>query len=596
MPEPYKLLLVGGGKAHVMTLRLWKETAPSSSSSSFSPPSSPSSSPAPPPRPRLALVSESPTSCYSGMLPGVISGAYSPEQALLPLEPLCAAAGFDLIVGKVRRVSSERKEVELEVADGGGKSTSTSSSSSSSSFSPSSPSSSSSSSSSTRLLRLGYETLSLDVGSTAKGGFDARVSERSIAVKPVGSLLERLRPLFEACEAAAAPSPPSSSSPPASLPSVVVVGGGAAGVEIAAAVAARLERAKGKKKEKEKERGHAPPPPPSSSSSSSSSAAAAAPLVSLVTGPRGLLPEESRSAAALVARELRRAGVRVVSGARVVSTPESVFAGARKGEEGRGGTQRGCGVVAVAVADRDGRGASSPPSSPSSSSPPPPPPPLLLLPADFVLWCTGSRPHPWLRDRTDLDLDEEGFVRVDSSLRCRPRRRRPRGESFGGGGGGGGGGDDDGAPPLAPPPPPPPPLPSAFAAGDCASVVPLEIPPSSSTSRSRSPPKSGVYAVRAGEQVLLPNLRAAVEAGGGGGEGGAEGGEGGGAGGGPPPPLPPLRRWSPSRQGRPALSLLSMGNGRAVALWPWRWVPAVAGGWVWLLKDFIDRRWIRAGR
>jgi len=83
--------------------------------------------------------------------------------------------------------------------------------------------------------------------------------------------------------------------------------------------------------------------------------------------------------------------------------------------------------------------------------------------------------------------------------------------------------------------------------------------------------------VRAGEQVLLPNLLAAV-------------GEGAGGGGDPPPPA----RWDASREGRPALSLLSLGNGRAVALWPWRWVPAVAGEGVWLLKDFIDRRWVRA--
>ena len=525
-----------------MTLRRWKERAPPSSpsSSASSPPSSLSSSSPSSLPPRLALVSESPTSCYSGMLPGVISGAYSPEQALLPLGPLCAAAGFDLIVGKVRRVSSESREVDVDVEgeeeageeEERGKPTKKKTSS---------------------VLRLGYEMLSLDVGSTARGDFE-KASKRSIAVKPVHSLLERLRPLFEACEAASASSSSSSSSsPPASLPCVVVVGGGAAGVEIAAAVSARLERAKKKKKENEEKRGLLPP---------SSSSASAPLLVSLVTGPRGLLPDESRPAAALVARELRRAGVRVVSGARVVSTPASVFAAAGKEEEGQGGTQQQAprGAVAVAVGDGDGDpdrgGASSSSSSSSSSSPP-----LLLLPADFVLWCTGSRPHPWLRDRTDLELDDEGFIRVDASLRCRSR---------------GGGGDDAAAP-----------LPSAFAAGDCASISSFdeEDPqsPSSSSSPS-SPPKSGVYAVRAGEQVLLPNLRAAVRSS----SGAAAGG------GGPsfPPPPPPPQSWSPSRQGRPALSLLSLGNGRAVALWPWRWVPAVAGRWVWLLKDFIDRRWV----
>jgi len=515
MMETYELLLLGGGHAHVMTLRRWeKRRAPSSSSSTSSAlPSAPASPPLQQ-RPRLALVSSSPASCYSGMLPGVIAGLYAPEQALVPLAPLCAAAGFDLIVAKVKSVSSRRKEVEVEVEDDGG------------------------AGSTTRMLRLGYETLSLNVGSTASGNFEVGTSKRSIAAKPAHSLLERLQPLFDACEAAsaAAPSSPaasssssSSSSPPAAaLPSVVVVGGGAAGVEIAAAVAARLQRAAAAKKEKE-------PSPP---------------LVSLVTGPRGLLPEESRSAAALVSRELRRAGVRVVPGGRVVSTPASVF-GKEEEEEGKGGGTGARGAVAVEVAVDCDCGGGGGGASPSSSFSPP-----LLLPADFVLWCTGSAPHRWQRDSTDLELDEGGFIRVDPSLRCRSR-------------------------PLPSPPPPsssdPSALPpSVFAAGDCAGVS-LFDPPSPPPPAFSTPPKSGVYAVRAGEQVLLPNLLAAV-------------GEGADGGGDPPPPA----RWDASREGRPALSLLSLGNGRAVALWPWRWVPAVAGEGVWLLKDFIDRRWVRA--
>jgi selenide,water dikinase len=514
MMETYELLLLGGGHAHVMTLRRWeKRRAPSSSSSTSSAlPSAPASPPLQQ-RPRLALVSSSPASCYSGMLPGVIAGLYAPEQALVPLAPRCAAAGFDLIVAKVKSVSSRRKEVEVEVEDDGG------------------------AGSTTRMLRLGYETLSLNVGSTASGNFEVGTSKRSIAAKPAHSLLERLQPLFDACEAAsaAAPSSPaassssSSSSPPAAaLPSVVVVGGGAAGVEIAAAVAARLQRAAAAKKEKE-------PSPP---------------LVSLVTGPRGLLPEESRSAAALVSRELRRAGVRVVPRGRVVSTPASVF-GKEEEEEGKGGGTGARGAVAVEVAVDCDCGGGGGGASPSSSFSPP-----LLLPADFVLWCTGSAPHRWQRDSTDLELDEGGFIRVDPSLRCRSR-------------------------PLPSPPPPsssdPSALPpSVFAAGDCAGVS-LFDPPSPPPPAFSTPPKSGVYAVRAGEQVLLPNLLAAV-------------GEGAGGGGDPPPPA----RWDASREGRPALSLLSLGNGRAVALWPWRWVPAVAGEGVWLLKDFIDRRWVRA--
>ena len=101
MMETYELLLLGGGHAHVMTLRRWeKRRAPSSSSSTSSAlPSAPASPPLQQ-RPRLALVSSSPASCYSGMLPGVIAGLYAPEQALVPLAPRTGAAAPRLHCGE----------------------------------------------------------------------------------------------------------------------------------------------------------------------------------------------------------------------------------------------------------------------------------------------------------------------------------------------------------------------------------------------------------------------------------------------------------------------------------------------------------------
>lgn len=91
--------------------------------------------------------------------------------------------------------------------------------------------------------------------------------------------------------------------------------------------------------------------------------------------------------------------------------------------------------------------------------------------------------------------------------------------------------------------------PEIFATGDCASI------------RHRPRPKSGVYAVRHGE-VLAVNLRTAFE-------GGA------------------LQRYEPQPR---ALRLISCGARYAIAErgeWSWQ------GRLVWLLKDRIDRRWVR---
>jgi selenide, water dikinase len=89
-----------------------------------------------------------------------------------------------------------------------------------------------------------------------------------------------------------------------------------------------------------------------------------------------------------------------------------------------------------------------------------------------------------------------------------------------------------------------------FASGDCASLL--------------SDPglaKAGVYAVRQGP-VLAHNLKA--RAGG--------------------------RALRPYRPQRDFLSLLNLGDGRAVAT---KWGVSAEGAWAWWLKDAIDRRFVR---
>jgi selenide,water dikinase len=92
-----------------------------------------------------------------------------------------------------------------------------------------------------------------------------------------------------------------------------------------------------------------------------------------------------------------------------------------------------------------------------------------------------------------------------------------------------------------------------FATGDCASLV-------------TGPPlaKAGVFAVRQGP-VLAYNLRSRATG----------------------------RALKPYRPQRDFLSLLNLGDGRAVAS---KWGLSAEGAWAWRLKDWIDRRFVERYR
>jgi pyridine nucleotide-disulfide oxidoreductase family protein len=92
-----------------------------------------------------------------------------------------------------------------------------------------------------------------------------------------------------------------------------------------------------------------------------------------------------------------------------------------------------------------------------------------------------------------------------------------------------------------------------FATGDCASLV-----------AAPDLAKAGVYAVRQGP-VLAHNLRARLTG-------------------------RPLRPYRPQRD---FLSLLNLGDGRAVAS---KWGLSAEGAWAWRLKDRIDRRFVERYR
>ncbi|MES2631595.1 MAG: FAD-dependent oxidoreductase [Pseudomonadota bacterium] len=135
-------------------------------------------------------------------------------------------------------------------------------------------------------------------------------------------------------------------------------------------------------------------------------------------------------------------------------------------------------------------------------------PPLRF---DACWLATGAAAPTWLRS-SGLDLDARGFVRVTQCLQSRSHSH-------------------------------------VFAAGDVAS--PEVSPP---------PPKSGVYAVRAG-LPLAHNLRAICTG-------------------------QPLVQWKPQQR---ALYLVSTGDRNAIGIWgAWSW----QGRWAWRWKSRIDHAFV----
>ncbi|HVP08992.1 MAG TPA: FAD-dependent oxidoreductase [Burkholderiales bacterium] len=161
-----RLVLLGGGHAHAFALLKLRDFVSRNL--------------------ETVLVSPGPAHTYSGMVPGVIAGHYSPQQAQIDLALLARRAGAGFLQARAVAIDTSDKQVVL--ADGS---------------------------------TVGYDVLSLDVGSVPE---DA--GPGAIAVKPFDAFIARWR---EALEARAAPR-------------IAVVGAGAGGVEIAMAMKFALDR------------------------------------------------------------------------------------------------------------------------------------------------------------------------------------------------------------------------------------------------------------------------------------------------------------------------------------------------------------------
>jgi selenide,water dikinase len=92
-PSPKRVILVGGGHAHVLLIKKWG-MAPVSDA-------------------QLILVSPQQVTPYSGMLPGLVAGHYRVDDIHINLPLLCQWAGVHFVQGKVNGIDQDSKLVRL---------------------------------------------------------------------------------------------------------------------------------------------------------------------------------------------------------------------------------------------------------------------------------------------------------------------------------------------------------------------------------------------------------------------------------------------------------------------------------------------------
>ena len=134
-PLTRDLVLVGGGHAHALVLRMWGMN--------------------PLPGARLTVIDPGPAAPYSGMLPGLVAGHYAREELEIDLVRLCRFAGARLIMAHAIGIDATARRIAVE---GKGE--------------------------------IGYDIASVDVGIHAAMPEIPGFAEHAIGAKPLGTFAE----------------------------------------------------------------------------------------------------------------------------------------------------------------------------------------------------------------------------------------------------------------------------------------------------------------------------------------------------------------------------------------------------------------------
>ena len=141
VPLTRDLVLVGGGHAHALVLRMWGMN--------------------PMPGARVTVINPGPTAPYTGMLPGHIAGHYQRDDLEIDLVKICQHAGARLIVDRAVGIDRGRREVLLAGRE-----------------------------------PVAYDVASIDIGITAQMDLPG-FAEHAIAAKPLDEYAARWRGFLE---------------------------------------------------------------------------------------------------------------------------------------------------------------------------------------------------------------------------------------------------------------------------------------------------------------------------------------------------------------------------------------------------------------
>lgn len=146
-PLTRDLVLIGGGHAHALVLRMWGMN--------------------PLPGARLTLIDPNPTAPYTGMLPGFVAGHYRREELEIDLVRLCRFAGARLVIGRATAIDPEARRIT--VAGRGD---------------------------------VGYDVAAIDIGIHAAMPDVPGFREHAVAVKPLGPFASAWAAFLERVDAA----------------------------------------------------------------------------------------------------------------------------------------------------------------------------------------------------------------------------------------------------------------------------------------------------------------------------------------------------------------------------------------------------------